>query len=107
MNVAELMELLKQVDWATTAEGFRGIIEKDRVVVQHVEVGTVAATEMVIADQAIRHVFSASCSPLLDRIEANKQESRNLAATRDLLLPKLITGEIRVRDAEKAVENIL
>ena len=27
-----------------------------------------------------------------------------LAATRDLLLPKLMSGEIRVRDAEKIAE---
>jgi type I restriction enzyme S subunit len=30
-------------------------------------------------------------------------ESRTLAATRDLLLPKLMSGEVRVKDAEKLV----
>jgi type I restriction enzyme S subunit len=30
-------------------------------------------------------------------------ESRSLAALRDALLPKLISGELRVRDAEKVV----
>ena len=30
---------------------------------------------------------------------------RTLAATRDLLLPKLMSGEIRLREAEKAVED--
>jgi type I restriction enzyme S subunit len=34
-------------------------------------------------------------------MEANQVESRNLAALRDALLPKLISGEIRVTDAEK------
>jgi type I restriction enzyme S subunit len=43
-------------------------------------------------------------APLFDRQIANDLESRTLAATRDLLLPKLMSGEIRVRDAEKAVE---
>jgi Restriction endonuclease S subunits len=38
--------------------------------------------------------------------EANLQESRILAQTRDLLLPKLMSGEIRVRDAEKFVELV-
>lgn len=32
---------------------------------------------------------------------------RRLDHLRDLLLPKLITGKIRVRDAEKAVEAAL
>ena len=67
----------------------------------------VVATEIVIGDQPVRHAFSASCAPLLDQIEANKQESRSLSQLRDLLLPKLIIGEIRVRDAEKAVEEVL
>lgn len=37
---------------------------------------------------------------MLEQIEANKIESRTLAATRDTLLPKLMSGEICVRDAE-------
>lgn len=46
-------------------------------------------------------------SVLWDMIEHNQQESRTLAQTRDLLLPKLMSGEIRVRDAETLVENVL
>jgi type I restriction enzyme S subunit len=32
-------------------------------------------------------------------------ESRTLAALRDALLPKLISGELRVKDAEKFIER--
>ncbi len=35
--------------------------------------------------------------PLVERLVANEHESRTLAATRDLLLPKLLSGEIRIR----------
>jgi len=35
---------------------------------------------------------------------ANAKESRTLAELRDALLPKLISGELRVRDAEAAVD---
>ena len=42
--------------------------------------------------------------PLLALQDANQAESRTLAATRDLLLPKLMSGEIRVRDAERLAE---
>jgi type I restriction enzyme S subunit len=42
--------------------------------------------------------------PMFKRIAANGKENETLAATRDLLLPKLMSGEIRVRDAEKAIE---
>ena len=40
------------------------------------------------------------------RCEELLLESRTLAALRDLLLPKLISGEIRLRDAEKTVEAV-
>ena len=38
-------------------------------------------------------------------IEALRAESRTLAALRDALLPKLISGEIRVKDAERFLEE--
>jgi len=44
--------------------------------------------------------------PLYDRIVANIKESASLAQTRDLLLPKLMSGEIRLREAENAVEAV-
>ena len=34
---------------------------------------------------------------------ANAHESRTLAQTRDLLLPKLMCGEIRLAEAAKAI----
>lgn len=41
------------------------------------------------------------------RIAAALEESDQLAATRDALLPELMSGKIRVRDAEKTVEEVL
>ena len=64
----------------------------------------VADTELAIAVPTVTEAFSAICGPLIDRAEANKRESRTLAQTRDLLLPKLMSGEIRLKDAERAVE---
>ena len=39
-------------------------------------------------------------------VAANARGSRTLARTRDLLLPKLMSGEIRLTEAEKAVEAV-
>ena len=39
--------------------------------------------------------------PMIDSIKANIHESRTLAAIRDALLPKLLSGEVRVKDVEK------
>jgi type I restriction enzyme S subunit len=51
--------------------------------------------------------FSALVAPLFARQKANGAASRTLAQTRDLLLPKLMSGEILVKDAEKIAEEAL
>ncbi len=38
-------------------------------------------------------------------IHAARRESQDLAALRDALLPRLVSGELRVRAAEKIVEE--
>ena len=45
--------------------------------------------------------FQNAMQPVLEQIIANVHESRTLAGMRDALLPKLISGEMQVRDAEK------
>lgn len=44
--------------------------------------------------------FSKLAQPILDRMQSSIRESLTLAQLRDALLPKLLSGEIRVRDAE-------
>ena len=51
--------------------------------------------------------FDALVAPMLGRIRANILEFRTLAQTRDLLLPRLMSGELRVAGAEHAVEAVL
>ena len=51
-------------------------------------------------------MFANVSDRLQDRIDANVSENSLLARTRDVLLPKLISGEIRIRDAECTVEAV-
>jgi len=46
-------------------------------------------------------VFEELARPLYERIVESARESRTLAALRDTLLPKLITGELRVMNRER------
>ncbi|MGO9812806.1 MAG: restriction endonuclease subunit S, partial [Isosphaeraceae bacterium] len=48
--------------------------------------------------------FHVRCEPLYLRVDASRRESKSLAAIRDALLPKLLSGEIHVKDAENTVE---
>jgi type I restriction enzyme S subunit len=71
---------------------------------------TRATFESVVVVQpslAQAHAFEASVTPLLERIHSNLKEAETLSATRDLLLPKLMSGEIRLRDAALTAEAVL
>jgi type I restriction enzyme S subunit len=57
------------------------------------------------AGQYVAQDFNELVQPLAGRVEMAVSENRSLAQLRDTLLPELMSGEIRVRDAEKAVEE--
>ncbi len=50
-------------------------------------------------------MFCSITAPLCLRQEAAAVESRILASLRDALLPKLIAGEIRVKDVERFLQR--
>lgn len=49
--------------------------------------------------------FDALIRPLYKRIVSNERESITLSAMRDTLLPKLISGELRVPDVERSIQE--
>ena len=49
--------------------------------------------------------FTDAVSPILAKVHSNLEQSGTLAALRDALLPKLLSGEIRVKDAKKLAEE--
>jgi type I restriction enzyme S subunit len=51
----------------------------------------------------IQHKFVQLLDPCWAQQDRNQKEASTLAALRDALLPKLISGELRVREAERAV----
>jgi type I restriction enzyme S subunit len=59
--------------------------------------------EIVIPPQEVAFAFNQQIVPLVDTIQNNIFQSRTLAELRDTLLPKLISGQLRVPDAVKLV----
>jgi type I restriction enzyme S subunit len=59
-----------------------------------------------VAD-ADRLVFERVAAPLRERVHAATAESRTLTKLRDALLPQLMSGKIRVKDAEGVVEGVI
>ncbi len=59
---------------------------------------------LVIPPPKLIKCFEQVVNALFEKREKNGAEQETLIALRDTLLPKLLCGEIRVNDAEKAVE---
>lgn len=58
------------------------------------------------APRAVIREFEAMLAPIDNRIDVIERESRTLATLRDTLLPKLISGELRVSDAENFIQKV-
>jgi type I restriction enzyme S subunit len=65
----------------------------------------VLQTQINFSGRDLLVAASSFMRPLRDKIEQAKLENAALAKTRDYLLPKLMSGEVRVRDAEKLIER--
>ena len=65
---------------------------------------TFSSLPIVVPSERSGKAFSEIVEPIHSGILANVKQNQTLAATRDLLLPKLMSGEIRLRDAETMVE---
>ena len=72
---------------------------------QRVPAGAVREFLMVRPPRELATAFGEVAEVPFERAKRAGLESRTLAALRDILLPKLVSGEIRVRDAENLVES--
>lgn len=63
----------------------------------------VSATAVTVPCEKVAEAFASTTADMIDRIELLKQESNDLEQLRDTLLPKLLSGELRVTDAEAVI----
>lgn len=64
---------------------------------------TLAGVEVEVPPAKAAVEFEVLVAPYMKRILVNLKENETLAALRDTLLPKLLSGEIRIKQAEKMV----
>jgi type I restriction enzyme, S subunit len=62
---------------------------------------------VLLAPEEIVSAYHQSVKPFFEKILSNDLQNQTLASLRDTLLPKLLSGEIRVKDAEKTVEAVM
>lgn len=71
---------------------------------QRAHVDSILKLKVVLPPAPLVEAFDAIAAALLERTLASRREADTLATLRDTLLPKLISGELRVKDAERFLE---
>lgn len=74
---------------------------------QRVQAASLGEFHMPWPNDAALREFGEFSDVLLHRLGAARDENLRLAATRDELLPLLMSGKITVKDAEKTVEEVV
>ncbi|MEU0762203.1 restriction endonuclease subunit S [Streptomyces microflavus] len=72
---------------------------------QHINKRVITELECAVPDHPGLTEWHTIASPLLARVAHSLLENLTLAALRDTLLPQLMSGRLRVKDAEKIVED--
>lgn len=66
----------------------------------HVTAGDMKQLLVAMPDDRLMRAWNSVAQPLLDRAFLCERESKHLAALRDMLLPELISGTLRISDLE-------
>ena len=70
---------------------------------QNINQGVLKAHQIVVPPSALASRFSTVMQPAFEKQAQLAEQSATLAALRDTLLPKLISGELRIADVERIV----
>ena len=62
---------------------------------------------VLVPSRDVVRAFESIVAPMYEQVAANVIQSNLLAELRDTLLPKLISGELRIKDAEKLASAAL
>ena len=63
--------------------------------------------ETVTFPQELMELFDQQCYPLIEKIGQHQRAAETLTKLRDTLLPKLISGELRIPESEQLTEEAL
>lgn len=78
----------------------------DKAAVPGINRNDVHRAPVVLAPGPVQEAFQLLVEPLMTRVRCNRSQSSALASLRDSLLPKLLSGELRLKDAERVVGEV-
>ena len=85
---------------------FQEIAQGKATTMGHIQRHHLTEAKTLIPAPSLLAAMDSVFAPLLDRAFGLRRQSSELSSIRDALLPKLISGEIRIPDAEKMLEAV-
>jgi type I restriction enzyme, S subunit len=82
---------------------FRQIAADKATTMGHIQRHHLTAAKVIVPPAPLLREMNCHFAPLIDQIIQLKRESKAIAAVRDLLLPRIISGELRINVAESFV----
>jgi type I restriction enzyme S subunit len=73
---------------------------------QNISKAIVASCKVTIPAEKVLMAFNQVAGALHNRIRANSEQAQTLATLRDTLLPRLISGQLRLPEAEVLIEEV-
>ncbi len=71
---------------------------------QHINKENVNSSQMIIPSNELIDKFQSIVEPLMDKISNNEFEIQSLSKIRDTLLPKLMSGQVRVNNLKQTID---
>jgi len=96
-----LYSLLSQRQYVEHALGYA-----NGTTVLHLSKNALPEYEFILPPSPIIEKYSELVEPIFKQIDLNENQSNLLFKIRDTLLPKLVSGEIRVKETDKFVEEV-
>lgn len=85
---------------------FQAIAASKATTMGHIQRHHLTEALATVPDDTIIRAADSLLSPLMQRIVALDIESRSLSSLRDLLLPQLLSGSLRIRAVENVIERV-
>ena len=86
-------------------DNFRLIAAGKATTMGHIQRGHLTAAKTLVPPTALVKAMNRIMEPVIDQIIANRIQSRTLAALRNTLLPKLLSGALRVADINELAHS--
>jgi type I restriction enzyme S subunit len=85
---------------------FQEIAQGKATTMGHIQRHHLTEAKTLIPAPSLLAAMDSVFAPLLDRAFGLRRQSSELSSIRDALLPKLISGELRIPDAEKMLQEV-